>query len=185
MYALVFAQPDELTKLRGDALATIGYVANWRPIFTHQSYFDQFAVPSPLRHTWSLAIEEQWYAVWPLIVAPSEPSSRLPADAAAGRSGAAGRRPSFSWPGSTIRERPLARLLRDRHAGAVVAGRERAGDAASGAGVDKRCLGEGVLQLLAVVSVVYIGYIWVNDGRTGVAFSTEAACSRWRWRWRW
>ena len=68
VYALVFAEPDELTKLRGDALATIGYVANWRPIFTHQSYFDQFAVPSPLRHTWSLAIEEQWYAVWPLIV---------------------------------------------------------------------------------------------------------------------
>ena len=42
VYAVVFAQPDELTKLRGDALATIGYVANWRPIFTDQSYFDQF-----------------------------------------------------------------------------------------------------------------------------------------------
>jgi peptidoglycan/LPS O-acetylase OafA/YrhL len=67
-YALVFAAPDEIGKLRGDALATLGYVANWRPLFSGQSYFDQFAVPSPLRHTWSLAIEEQWYAVWPLLL---------------------------------------------------------------------------------------------------------------------
>ncbi len=68
IYALLIAQPDELDKLRGDALATIGYVANWRPVLSGQSYFDQFAVPSPLRHTWSLAIEEQYYALWPLLV---------------------------------------------------------------------------------------------------------------------
>ena len=45
-----------------------GYVANWRFIFSGQSYFDQFTQPSPLRHMWSLAIEEQFYLVWPLIV---------------------------------------------------------------------------------------------------------------------
>jgi peptidoglycan/LPS O-acetylase OafA/YrhL len=67
-YALVFATPEEIGKIRGDALATIGYVANWRPLFSGQSYFDQFSIPSPLRHTWSLAIEEQWYAVWPLLL---------------------------------------------------------------------------------------------------------------------
>jgi peptidoglycan/LPS O-acetylase OafA/YrhL len=67
-YAVFFAAPEELGKLRGDALATIGYVANWRPLFSGQSYFDQFSVPSPLRHTWSLAIEEQWYAFWPLLL---------------------------------------------------------------------------------------------------------------------
>jgi peptidoglycan/LPS O-acetylase OafA/YrhL len=67
-YALVFAAPQEIDRLRGDALATLGYVANWRPLFIEQSYFDQFSVPSPLRHTWSLAIEEQWYAFWPLLL---------------------------------------------------------------------------------------------------------------------
>src|SRR5205085_10720870 len=35
---------------------------------THQSYFEQFAAPSALKHTWSLAIEEQFYLVWPLLV---------------------------------------------------------------------------------------------------------------------
>lgn len=67
-YAWVVADPTELNRIRGDALATLGYVANWREIFVGQSYWDLFAQPSPLEHTWSLAIEEQFYILWPLIV---------------------------------------------------------------------------------------------------------------------
>jgi peptidoglycan/LPS O-acetylase OafA/YrhL len=52
---------------RPDAIATLFYYANWHLILTHQSYFAQFELPSPLKHTWSLAIEEQFYIVWPLI----------------------------------------------------------------------------------------------------------------------
>ncbi len=54
--------------LRSDALATLFYVANWHFIFSHFSYFSQFQLPSPLEHTWSLAIEEQFYIFWPLVL---------------------------------------------------------------------------------------------------------------------
>jgi peptidoglycan/LPS O-acetylase OafA/YrhL/lysophospholipase L1-like esterase len=68
IYAARAAQPIELHQLRRDSLATLGYFANWSQIFAHQSYFEQFAAPSALKHTWSLAIEEQFYLVWPLLV---------------------------------------------------------------------------------------------------------------------
>jgi peptidoglycan/LPS O-acetylase OafA/YrhL len=67
LYCLVLASSTELGQIRGDALATLGYVANWREVFAHQNYFDLFTTPSPLNHTWSLAIEEQFYVVWPLL----------------------------------------------------------------------------------------------------------------------
>jgi peptidoglycan/LPS O-acetylase OafA/YrhL len=68
LYAKVWATPIEIASLRADALATLAYVANWRAILANKSYWEIFASPSPLEHTWSLAIEEQFYVVWPLLV---------------------------------------------------------------------------------------------------------------------
>jgi peptidoglycan/LPS O-acetylase OafA/YrhL len=66
-YCVLFADASELNRIRGDALATLGYVANWRAIVNGQDYWALFQSPSPLEHTWSLAIEEQFYVVWPLL----------------------------------------------------------------------------------------------------------------------
>jgi peptidoglycan/LPS O-acetylase OafA/YrhL len=53
---------------RGDALSTLGYVANWHAMARDTGYWDLFAQPSPLDHMWSLAIEEQFYMLWPPLV---------------------------------------------------------------------------------------------------------------------
>jgi peptidoglycan/LPS O-acetylase OafA/YrhL len=67
IYAAIAVPHDELHTIRGDGIASLLYVANWRFIQSGQSYFALFSTPSPLRHVWSLAIEEQFYLVWPLI----------------------------------------------------------------------------------------------------------------------
>jgi peptidoglycan/LPS O-acetylase OafA/YrhL/lysophospholipase L1-like esterase len=68
LYAGLRGPGLDRSALRPDALATLFYSANWHQVFAHQSYFAQFASASPLRHTWSLAIEEQFYLIWPLIL---------------------------------------------------------------------------------------------------------------------
>src|SRR4029079_16126123 len=58
----------ELARARGDALSSLLYVTNWRFVASGDSYFAVLTTPSPVRPLWSLAIEEQFYLVWPILV---------------------------------------------------------------------------------------------------------------------
>lgn len=66
LYAAVFTR-DELGQLRGDVVAGLTYIMNWFQIWSGSSYFSELEFV-PLRHLWSLAVEEQFYLVWPLVV---------------------------------------------------------------------------------------------------------------------
>ena len=66
--AVAVIEPGQLGALRPALLAAVSYSSNWWQALQHQSYFAGFGPPPPLRHLWSLAIEEQFYLVWPLIL---------------------------------------------------------------------------------------------------------------------
>ncbi|HVN51228.1 MAG TPA: acyltransferase family protein [Acidimicrobiales bacterium] len=68
LFGYFVATPSQLATLRGDVLAALAYVANWRFIATGQSYAQLFRAPSPVLHFWSLAIEEQFYLVFPIVM---------------------------------------------------------------------------------------------------------------------
>jgi peptidoglycan/LPS O-acetylase OafA/YrhL len=59
---------EELARLRGDVLAGLGYVSNWYQVWVGQGYTAASAFV-PLRHLWSLAVEEQFYLFWPIVMA--------------------------------------------------------------------------------------------------------------------
>ncbi|WP_338750122.1 acyltransferase family protein [Janibacter alittae] len=66
----VFLWADETVRrtIGGDVLATLGYVMNWRLIAEGDQYFGTRGGASPLRHAWTLAIEEQFYVLVPFVI---------------------------------------------------------------------------------------------------------------------
>ncbi len=65
LLVLVFAR-DAAAQFREDALASMVYVTNWWYVSSDLSYFEAMGRPPVLQHLWSLAVEEQFYLLWPL-----------------------------------------------------------------------------------------------------------------------
>jgi peptidoglycan/LPS O-acetylase OafA/YrhL len=65
---VILVLPQEAAALRGDVGAALGYVTNWWLIVQHQSYFGGTGRPSLLINLWSLAVEEQFYLLWPPVL---------------------------------------------------------------------------------------------------------------------
>jgi peptidoglycan/LPS O-acetylase OafA/YrhL len=61
-------QRGQLPALRGAMAAAVTYMSNWWLIAENSSYFARFGPASPLGHLWSLAVEEQFYLVWPWLL---------------------------------------------------------------------------------------------------------------------
>ncbi|GAB77104.1 peptidoglycan-N-acetylmuramate O-acetyltransferase [Austwickia chelonae] len=66
--AMLIGGRDQLGVFFGDVGAAATYTSNWWYIFHQRSYFEASGRPPVLQHLWSLAVEEQFYVVWPLLV---------------------------------------------------------------------------------------------------------------------
>ena len=67
--AITVLEPAQLAALRPALLGAVSYTSNWWQALQRQSYFGAFGPPPPLEHLWSLAVEEQFYLIWPLVLA--------------------------------------------------------------------------------------------------------------------
>ena len=103
LYYAAAGSAQAIPGLRGDGLSALIYYSNWHQIAAGTSYFAATGPVSPLEHTWSLAIEEQFYLVWPIVVGGVLwVATRATTRRAKGAPGYASRRPLLVLFGVTV-----------------------------------------------------------------------------------
>ncbi len=107
--------PFDLTSIAEDVGWSAGYLANFRFAISGEDYFA--ISPSPVTHYWSLAVEEQFYAFWPFLLAAPPAASTV---AGTGRS-RAGRTLVHSLR-ACLGLPPCVRVLLEHHQGMAAAG---------------------------------------------------------------
>ena len=165
IFCVLFAEAEELGRIRRDAFGTMFYVANWTSIGAGQDYWSLFLQPSPLEHSWSLAIEEQFYVVWPLVFSGLLVWRKDRVERAVLVLGLVGA--VAAWllmaklydPADTTR----AYFGTDTRAGAVLIGAALAASLKAFGHVRGR-LGRIAIELLGLAGLVTLGYMWSHLG---------------------
>ncbi len=68
IHTAIFENAVQKKQFGGDAFATLGFFLNWRLIGRHDAYFDLFGHVTPVRHAWTLSVEEQFYVLAPWLI---------------------------------------------------------------------------------------------------------------------
>jgi peptidoglycan/LPS O-acetylase OafA/YrhL len=66
--AVTVLEPSQRNTLPPALLGAVTYTSNWWQAFAHVSYFSRYGPPPVFQHLWSLAVEEQFYLIWPLVL---------------------------------------------------------------------------------------------------------------------
>ncbi len=121
--AVSVLQPGQRAGLRPALLGAVSYTSNWWQAFAHVSYFSRYGPPPAFEHLWSLAVEEQFYLIWPLLLVVILVIVRRPVARAA-----------FAWSGALASALAMAFIYRpgsdpslvyygtDTHASALMIG---------------------------------------------------------------